>query len=409
MKVLIISAAFPPMRAGESDHCYRIAERLTESGLEVRVLTTQGNDGGSDVKFRVDPVMRDWSWKDAPRLARAVRTFAPDAVLIIYIGWIYHDHPMMTFAPTICKWAIPGVRVVALFEYFSSWRPEKWGVSTRLIRKGMEYAADRVRVDYEFGTLLRDSDAIVTLSGMHARALMSHDAEVEKKTALIPPPPLLKMAEGLPESHRDAARRELAVRPEEFLIAYFGYIYPPKGVDTLIRAFALVYKHMPEAKLILIGGVIAQEYPDWPTYAEDVKRLPGQLGIDQRVIWIGGYAAESDAPSRYLSACDACVFSHHHGVYLNNSSFAAAAAHKLPIIATRAPMVEPPFVDGHNLILCEAKNHEALAEGILRVMRDPALRARLKDGASALAQQWYSWDVATRRLLESLGRGAEHA
>ena len=408
-KVLIISSAFPPMKAGESDHCYRIGEQFLKRGLEVHILTRQGNGIKDGPPFRVHPIMPSWEWRDTLRLAREVRRLRPDAVLVLYIGWIYDEHPMMTFIPTLCKWAIPGVRVVTLFEYFSSWRPERWGRITRLVRRAAELLCGRERVDYSYGTLLRDSDAIVTLSGKHTNALVSHDAAVTGKVSLVPPPPLLHMAEGPPDSIRAAARKEIGVQPDEFLIAYFGYIYPPKGVDTLMHALALVHKENPRSKLILIGGVIAQKYPDWPTYAEDMKRLPGQLGIERSVIWFGDYEAESDAPSRYLSASDACAFAHHHGIYLNNSSFAAAAAHGLPIIATRPQWVEAPFVDGHNILFCEPNNPEALADGLIRMARDPALCARLGQGARELAHQWYSWEVATLRLCQALGLSSAQA
>ena len=407
MKILVVSAAFPPMKAGESDHCHRISEELACRGMEVEVLTTHGLDSPSAAAFEVNPAMTNWTWRDMGRLYKAVKRFKPEAVLLIYIGWIYGEHPMMTFAPTICRMIRPRPRVVTLFEYFSSWQPEKWGPETKLVRKAVELLVGRKGTDYEYGTLLRDSDAIITLSGKHTEALVSHDHGVERKNVLIPPPPLLKMADEPTASQREATRRKFGVSSEDFLIAYFGYMYPPKGVDVLIRALALVRKETSKAKLVLIGGVIAQKYPDWPTYAEDMKRLPHDLGIERSVIWIGEYAAESELPSQCLYASDICAFAHHHGVYLNNSSFAAAAAHGLPILATRPSIVEQPFADMQNLLFCEPKSPKALAEGILELMRNPALCGRLRTGARALAQQWYSWDAATDRILRACGSDVE--
>ena len=42
----------------------------------------------------------------------------------------------------------------------------------------------------------------------------------------------------------------------------------------------------------------------------------------------------------YLCAADICVLPFNVGVRLNNSSFAAAAAHGLPIVTTRGEMLE---------------------------------------------------------------------
>ena len=134
-----------------------------------------------------------------------------------------------------------------------------------------------------------------------------------------------------------------------------------------------------------------------------MKALPAQLGISDKVTWIGAYATDSEEPSQYLYASDACAFAHYHGVYLNNSSFAAAAAHGLPIIATRPPWVEEPFIDGENLLFCTPKNPEDMASGLLCLMRDPVLRERLRDGSLKLARRWFSWDTANARFFEAFG------
>ena len=403
MKLLVISAAFPPMKAGEADHAYRICTQLAQKGADVHVLTTKGSQLPKDASFVVHDHMRDWSWRDLLRLRSVVKSCAPDVILLIFIGWIYHEHPMITFAPTVCKRAVPGVRVVTLFEYFSSWVPDRCSIVTRIIRGGIARLAGGNTVNYEYGTLLRDSDAIVTLSGKHTKALASVDPTVEKKTWLIPPPPLLKIASGEPSTIRTVTRARIGIAPDEFLIAYFGYIYPPKGVETLLKAFQLVLEQAPQARLILIGGVVAQKYPDQPHYAEDMEALPAQLGISDKVTWIGAYATDSEEPSQYLYASDACAFAHYHGVYLNNSSFAAAAAHGLPIIATRPPWVEEPFVDGENLIFCAPKDPEDMASSLLRLMRDQILQERLRNGSFELARRWFSWDMTNTRLLEAFG------
>ncbi|MEK6763173.1 MAG: glycosyltransferase family 4 protein [Nitrospirota bacterium] len=403
MKLLVISAAFPPMKAGEADHAYRICTQLAQKGADVHVLTTKGSQLPKDASFVVHDHMRDWSWRDLLRLRSVVKSCAPDVILLIFIGWIYHEHPMITFAPTVCKRAVPGVRVVTLFEYFSSWVPGRCSIVTRIIRGGIARLAGGNTVNYEYGTLLRDSDAIVTLSGKHTKALASVDPTVEKKTWLIPPPPLLKIASGEASTIRRVTRSRIGIAPDDFLIAYFGYIYPPKGVETLLKAFQLVLEQAPQARLILIGGVVAQKYPDQPNYAEDMKALPAQLGISDKVTWIGAYATDSEEPSQYLYASDACAFAHYHGVYLNNSSFAAAAAHGLPIIATRPPWVEEPFVDGENLIFCAPKDPEDMASSLLRLMRDPILQERLRNGSFELARRWFSWDMTNTRLLEAFG------
>ena len=40
-----------------------------------------------------------------------------------------------------------------------------------------------------------------------------------------------------------------------FLIAYFGYVYPLKGIETLLAAFSLIAKRDARARLVIIGGI----------------------------------------------------------------------------------------------------------------------------------------------------------
>ena len=78
MRLLFISAAFPPMRAGESEHAYHQCLHLASQGVEVHLLTSCANLGHPEMPFAVHPIMRDWSWEDLPRLAGFFLKNKPD-------------------------------------------------------------------------------------------------------------------------------------------------------------------------------------------------------------------------------------------------------------------------------------------------------------------------------------------
>ncbi|HVG18538.1 MAG TPA: glycosyltransferase, partial [Blastocatellia bacterium] len=91
MRLLVISAAFPPMQAGEADHTLHLCQHLADRGLDVHLLTTRRESGAGPLPFKIYPVIEDWSWRDLPRLARCLKRCSPDVVLLFYIGWIYND------------------------------------------------------------------------------------------------------------------------------------------------------------------------------------------------------------------------------------------------------------------------------------------------------------------------------
>src|SRR5216683_2670782 len=102
LRLLIICSAFPPIKAPESGHALFLCEHLARAGVEVHLLTTKGNafDGVPPSGVTVHAIMDDWTWKQLAGLLYFIRSNRFDTILLIYIDWIYHWHPMITFLPT---------------------------------------------------------------------------------------------------------------------------------------------------------------------------------------------------------------------------------------------------------------------------------------------------------------------
>ena len=58
----------------------------------------------------------------------------------------------------------------------------------RALRKAAALWAGADRCSYAFGTLLRDSDAVIALCDYHLERLRDEDRAIESKSVLIPPP-----------------------------------------------------------------------------------------------------------------------------------------------------------------------------------------------------------------------------
>ena len=457
MKLLMITA-FPPMKAPEADHAFHLAEHLAGHALDVHVVTTKDSIAVSHSGITVHPIMRDWSWSDFPRLVKCMTRCSPDAILLVYIGWIYNYHPMLTFVPTVAKTFLPHVRFVTLFEgaggafsyppsllgraarkgrelwknvdndFGTRPRPyrlvrvvrkgmELWAGRkngnlnfrtllnwpyplVRVVRKGMELWAGRKNTDFNFGTLLRDSDRIIAVSDQTRAGLAERFSGVNSKSVLIPAPPIMRMCPENDGEGRRLRREALGLRPNDFLVVYFGYIYPGKGVETLLKAFRIVSAQRGNVRLLMVGG--SMEFPNSPSYSQEIRGMPKQLGIDDRVAWTGEYAWDSDEASGYLRAADVCVLPFDMGVSVHNSSFAAAAAHGLAIITTRGETLEEPFVHQQNVLLCPPRDPEAMAAAIETLMDGPDIRKRLQRGACELAREWFSWERVIERTVSTL-------
>lgn len=400
MKLLVISAAFPPLKVGEADHALHLCRHLAERGLDVHVLTTKRKIEASRFPFKVYPIMPHWLWQDLPRLARFLKTCSPDAVLLIYSDRDYSRHPMITFAPSISKVVLPSVPFVTQLE--TEYISRKASIPTRAILKLVCTLAERQNLDYVFGTLLSKSDRLIVLSERHLNRLANSFPYVNGKGLVIPPPCLIRICPDDNKTARQRGREALGVKPDDFVIGYYGYLYAEKGIETLFKAFQILNAQRANTKLVMIGGNKTENHKS--SYLDGIYGLAKMLGIDTHMRWMGEYPSDSDEASVYLRASDACVFPFKYGVTLNRSSVAAAAAHGLPIVTTRCEPLESPFRDRENVLLCSPDDPRSLARLIYSLIDDENLRSALREGATRLAAEHFSWDKAAARTLWALDR-----
>lgn len=403
MKVLVISAAYPPMHAGEATNTYHLCRQLVERGVEVHVLTSFGNIGTADPQIHVHAVMQSWGWVDLLRVRSFLKHCAPDAVFLMYIGLMYKFHPMVTFLPTLSKKLFPKMPFVTRYESaFVGADPSKMGILSRLARKLIVRWAGTSDVAYSSGTLLRDSDTVIALCERHRAMLVKEWAPVGDKVALIPPPPNLFIASNVSGVARERGRKRLGATSGEFVVTFFGYLYPIKGIETLLQAFAIVAAERPQARLLFIGGKVGLDVEGGASYFDEMQALAKDLRVDAQTTWTGAFKSEEEDASLLLHASDVCVLPFLEGVQLNNSSFASMVAHGLPIIVTRGPLMDEAIVDGENVLTCEPKDHQEIARLIFLLMDHADLRTRLRGGALKLAAEWFSWDTATEKTLTAL-------
>jgi glycosyltransferase involved in cell wall biosynthesis len=399
MRVLIISATFPPMKSGGAHYAFHFAQNLAARGADVHVLTSQIADVELPEGVQVHPLMRDWSWSELPKVLRLARRLRPDVLNLHFNGLIYNSNPMITFALTPLKRMLKGTRAVTLIEYPTGIKLELNYSPAGFLNRAAALAFGTR--DQEYGTLLHESDGVILLSDSHARLVKGQLELTTANWTVIPPPPLIKLApEGL--ESRQRGRAALGLTDHEFVLMYFGYLYPQKGLETLFEALSLVAVRRNVVRLIIVGGsneVMLKQFGR-PNYAKELRDMTHRLGIEDAVIWTGYCANDTDEVSLYFRSADVCVLPFDAGVYLNNSTFTVAAMHGMPIVSTRPNQLDVGISDGENVILCPPREPQALATAIESILDDETLRLRLSRGALQLARQRLTWDKAMEQTLE---------
>ncbi|HJR60992.1 MAG TPA: glycosyltransferase family 4 protein [Vicinamibacterales bacterium] len=188
-----------------------------------------------------------------------------------------------------------------------------------------------------------------------------------------------------------AARRELGIAPGDAAIGTVTRLHDSKGNSYLIDAAALVLKERPNARFYLVG-----EGPLLP----ELQTQAAALGLGDRFVF-HGFARDVAA---VVSAFDVSAFpSLWEGTPL--TVFEALAMGK-PILATDADGLVDVLTDEKDALIVPKRDAGALARGIVRLIDDPALRARLGAQARVTSQQY---DIAEfvrkmERLYEILHR-----
>jgi glycosyltransferase involved in cell wall biosynthesis len=378
---------------------FYFAQNLATRGADVHVLTSQIADVELPEAVRVHPLMRDWSWSDLPKLLHFARKLKPDVINLHFNGLIYNNNPMITFALTPLKWMLRRARVVTLIEYPTGIKLELTHSLVTLLNRA---AARLFRArDPEYGTILQESDGVILLSDNHVRMLEGHYRPPDAIWTVIPPPPLMKLA---PESleTRQRGRTALGVADNEFVLMYFGYLYPQKGLETLFEALSLVAARRAGVRLVIVGGSneVMLRQSGRPHYAEELRQMTRRFGIEDLVIWTGYCGNDTDEISVYFRSADVCVLPFDAGVYLNNSTFTVAAMHGKPIVSTYPEVLDSGISEGENVVLCPPREPEGMAAAIESLIDDELLRVKLSRGALQLARERLTWDKAMEQTLE---------
>jgi glycosyltransferase involved in cell wall biosynthesis len=236
--------------------------------------------------------------------------------------------------------------------------------------------------------LARRSDAAITTNREDFESLRR---ELGYAPALIPIGS--NVAPQLPAQYdRDAWRARWGAGPDDLLLCFFGFINDSKGVDTLLRALALLAagpNGSPSPRLLFIGGKTGASDPTNIAYLAQIEALILRLGLEDRVQWTG-YLPDREVSASFQAA-DLCVLPFRRGVSFMHGTLHAALVHRVPVLTTqpRVPLAE--LVDRGNVYLVPPEDPQALAQAIIDLTADPELRHTLAIGARTLSER-FRWD-----------------
>ncbi|MBI4055701.1 MAG: glycosyltransferase [Elusimicrobia bacterium] len=158
-----------------------------------------------------------------------------------------------------------------------------------------------------------------------------------------------------------------------------GILGPQKNFELLLRAFAK-NKNIVPAKLVILGDGADRQ---------SLERLAVALNIQQNTAFLGF----QKNPYAFMQKADLFVLPSRYegfGVVI-----AEAMACGTPVVATDCPYGPGEILtDGENGFLVPVGDAEALADRMLRLLRDPELRRRFSENGKRRARDFEAEEVA---------------
>lgn len=195
-----------------------------------------------------------------------------------------------------------------------------------------------------------------------------------------------------PETLADL-RSELGLAVEDLVIGSCGRLQDEhKRFSDLIRAFALVGQQQPRAKLVIVG-----EGPDEAM----LRRLAADLGVAQSVVF-AGYQGHTRPYYELMDVFSLASAHEAFGLVLVEAMFA-----ERPVVATRVGGIPAVVNHGETGFLVPPMAPQELADRLLRLLHDPALRRSMGMRGLTRARKEFSAERYVREFDELYQRLAK--
>lgn len=231
--------------------------------------------------------------------------------------------------------------------------------------------------------------AIIAVSHANARYLAHHG--VNRPVSVIHHG--IDLARFVPRTVQSGALAPWGLDGERYLISV-GSLSARRRVDVLLEAFALVRRVAPTLKLILVGG------GDLAVH----RRMATSLDLDGAVRFEGMVA---ELPLPLLCRAELLVSASEQESF--GLAYAEALALGVPVVACHVGGVPEVVRDGEVGLLAVPGDAGDLADKILRLVGDRALRDRLAARGRRRIAERFNLDEKVELILERLGHAPAEA
>lgn len=213
------------------------------------------------------------------------------------------------------------------------------------------------------------------------RSMLVHDG--------VPPELVVTVHEGIDLAHVDAApaanvHEEFWLPRQAPVIGNVAALVPHKGHRHLIDAIALVVREAPDGRLVIAGD---------GELRPAIERQIRDHHLEKHV-FLAGF--RPDVLSLHKTFDVFVMSSVTEGL---GTSILDAMACGRAVVATTAGGIPEVVVDGETGLLVPPRDDRALASAIVRLLKDPGIRARMGDAGRERVRRFFSAERMVRETL----------
>lgn len=237
---------------------------------------------------------------------------------------------------------------------------------------------------------IRRADAVIVPS-QHAAAEVTEYARIPaERIHVVPQGGPSPEAMRVPEERAQAILERFDVRPGAYVL-HVGVLEHRKNLVTLVRAceYLREFGAPPDFKLVLVGQ--AGPRPDLDD-SQAIRQAIAEQRLESRVV-LTGHVTLEERNAFYTHAAVVAIPSLLEGFGLPLLEAFAAGA---PVVAARASSL--PEVAGDAALLFDPTSPRELAEAIIKLLSDPALRERL-GAAGRERAALFTWERTAHETL----------
>src|SRR5208282_4924854 len=171
------------------------------------------------------------------------------------------------------------------------------------------------------------------------------------------------------------------------LMTTFGVMNRIKSFEPVFQALTDLRTSRSDLRWQLVGPM-----------QHDLERSYRQLLAAQWVTFTGKLGR--DAVRSALSRTQVMILPYSDGASTRRTSLQTSWAFGLPIVTTAPDADEPAIIDGYNCLLVRSGKPQEWKEAIGRLLGEPELAKRLRQGARATAQK-FSWGNLAKLNVEA--------